>query len=76
TSTTTNPVPFNTTFVADPNLPVGEQVVDKQGVNGVDTITSTQEIKDGKPVDEPTITTERTKEPVDAVVRVGTKTEG
>ncbi|MCP1388157.1 G5 domain-containing protein [Corynebacterium sp. TA-R-1] len=76
TSTTTNPVPFNTTFVADPNLPVGEQVVDKQGENGVDTITSTQEIKDGKPVGEPTITTQRTKEPVDAVVRVGTKTTG
>ena len=76
TSTMTNPVPFNTTFVADPNLPVGEQVVDKQGVNGVDTVTATQEIKDGKPVGEPTITTQRTKEPVDAVVRVGTKTEG
>ncbi|WP_087116883.1 G5 domain-containing protein [Corynebacterium urinipleomorphum] len=76
TSTTTNPVPFNTTFVADPTLPVGEQVVDKQGENGVDTVTATQEIKDGKPVGEPTITTERTKEPVDAVVRVGTKTTG
>ncbi|OEX95805.1 hypothetical protein A0K93_08750 [Corynebacterium sp. BCW_4722] len=76
TSTTTNPVPFNTTFVADPNLPAGEQVVDKQGVNGVDTITSTQEIKDGKPVGEPTITTQRTTEPQDAVIRVGTKTEG
>ena len=76
TSTTTNPVPFNTTFVADPNLPAGEQVVEKQGVNGVDTVTATQEIKDGKPVGEPTITTERTTEPVDAVVRVGTKTEG
>lgn len=76
TSTTTNPVPFNTTFVADPNLPAGEQVVESQGENGVDTITSTQEIKDGKPVGEPTITTQRTKEPVDAVVRVGTKTEG
>nr|WP_269434719.1 G5 domain-containing protein [Corynebacterium lujinxingii] len=76
TSTTTNPVPFNTTFVADPTLPAGEQVVDKQGENGVDTVTATQEIKDGKPVGKPTITTERTKEPVDAVVRVGTKTEG
>lgn len=76
TSTTTNPVPFNTTFVTDPNLPAGEQVVDKQGENGVDTVTATQEIKDGKPVGEPTITTQRTKEPVDAVVRVGTKTEG
>ena len=75
TSTTTNPVPFNTTFVADPNLPAGEQVVESQGENGVDTITSTQEIKDGKPVGEPKITTERTKEPVDAVVRVGTKTD-
>lgn len=76
TTTTTNPVPFNTTFVADPTLPVGEQVVDKQGENGVDTVTATQEIKDGKPVGDPKVTTERTKEPVNAVVRVGTKTEG
>lgn len=76
TSTTTNPVPFNTTFVADPNLPAGQQVVDKQGENGVDTITSTQEIKDGKPVGGPQITTERTKEPVDAVIRIGTKKPG
>ena len=76
TTTTTNPVPFNTAFVADPTLAVGEQVVDKQGENGVDTVTATQEIKDGQPVGEPTITTQRTKEPVDAVVRVGTKTEG
>lgn len=76
TSTTTNPVPFNTTFVADPNLPAGQQVVDKQGENGVDTITSTQEIKDGKPVGEPQITTERTKEPVNAVIRIGTKKPG
>lgn len=76
TTTTTNPVPFNTTFVADSTLPAGQQVVDKQGENGVDTVTATQEIKDGKPVGEPKVTTERTKEPVDAVVRVGTKTEG
>lgn len=76
TSTTTNPVPFNTKFVADDTLAAGEQVVDKQGVNGVDTITSTQEIKDGKPVGEPTISTERTTEPQDAVIRVGTKTTG
>ena len=76
TTTTTNPVPFNTTFVADSTLPAGEQVVDKQGENGVDTVTATQEIKDGKPVGEPKVTTERTKEPVNAVVRVGTKTEG
>lgn len=76
TTTTTNPVPFNTTFVADPTLAAGEQVVEKQGENGVDTVTATQEIQDGKPVGDPTITTQRTKEPVNAVVRVGTKTEG
>ena len=73
TSTTTNPVPFNTEFIVDPTLPAGEQVVDKQGVNGVDTITSTQEIKDGKPVGQPTISTERTTEPQNAVIRIGTK---
>ena len=75
-TTTERQIPFETTIIPDDTLPAGERRVDTQGVVGVEKITSTQEIKDGKPVGEPTITTERTKEPVNAVIRVGTKTTG
>ncbi|MDK8763924.1 G5 domain-containing protein, partial [Corynebacterium sp. MSK218] len=69
-------VPFETKITADPNLEAGKQVVDKQGELGTEVVTSTQKIKDGKPDGDPTVTTERTKEPVAAEIRVGTKTEG
>ncbi|WP_168166191.1 G5 domain-containing protein, partial [Corynebacterium sp. HMSC072D12] len=68
-------VPFETEIVFDPNLKAGEQVVDKQGELGTEVVTSTQKIVDGKPSGEPTVTTERTKEPSNAVIRVGTKTD-
>jgi len=73
---TEKPVPFETEIVFDDTLAAGEQVVDKQGELGTEVVTSTQDIVDGKPTGEPTVTTERTKEPVNAVVRVGTKTTG
>ena len=73
---TEKPVPFETEIVFDDSLKAGEQVVDKQGENGTEVETSTQKIVDGKPSGEPTVTTERTKEPTNAVIRVGTKTEG
>lgn len=69
------PVPFETKIVFDPELKAGEQVVDKQGELGTELVTSTQKIVDGKPSGEPTVTTERTKEPTNAVIRVGTKTD-
>ncbi|SCX06350.1 G5 domain-containing protein [Corynebacterium jeikeium] len=70
------PVPFETKIVFDPTLKAGEQVVDQQGELGTELVTSTQKIVDGKPSGEPTVTTERTKEPVNAIIRVGTKPEG
>ncbi|OFT61592.1 G5 domain-containing protein, partial [Corynebacterium sp. HMSC05E07] len=73
---TEKPVPFETKIVFDDTLKAGEQVVDKQGELGAEVETSTQKIVDGKPSGEPTVTTERTKEPTNAVIRVGTKTEG
>ena len=73
---TEKPVPFETEIVFDDSLKAGEKVVDKQGENGTEVVTSTQKIVDGKPSGEPTVTTERTKEPTNAVIRVGTKTEG
>ena len=73
---TEKPVPFETKITFDDTLPAGEQVVDKQGELGSEIVTSTQKIVDGKPDGDPTVTTERTKEPSNAVIRVGTKTEG
>ena len=72
---TEKPVPFETTIIFDDTLKAGEQVVVKQGELGTEVVTSTQKIVDGKPSGEPTVTTERTKEPTNAVIRVGTKTE-
>ena len=72
---TTRPIEFSTEYVLDTTLPAGEQKVDQQGVNGEEKITSTQEIKDGKPVGDPKITTEVTKKPVNAIIRVGVKPE-
>ena len=70
------PVPFETEIIFDDTLKEGEQVVDQQGETGTEVVTSTQKIKDGKPDGDPTVTTERTKEPTKQIIRVGTKTEG
>ncbi|MCG7444379.1 G5 domain-containing protein [Dermabacter vaginalis] len=73
---TEKPVPFETEIVFDNTLKEGEQKVDQQGETGTEVVTSTQKIVDGKPSGEPTVTTERTKEPVKQIIRVGTKTTG
>ncbi|WP_080720421.1 G5 domain-containing protein [Corynebacterium jeikeium] len=70
------PVPFETEIVFDDSLEEGKQVVDQQGELGTEVVTSTQKIKDGKPDGEPTVTTEQTKAPKNAKIRVGTKTTG
>ena len=73
---TEKPVPFETEIVFDDTLAAGEQKVDQQGENGTEVVTSTQKIVDGKPSGDPEVTTERTKEPVKQIIRVGTKTTG
>ena len=70
------PVPFETEIIFDDSLEEGEQVVDEQGELGTEVVTSTQKIVDGKPSGEPTVTTEQTKAPKKAKIRVGTKTTG
>ena len=76
TSTKTREVAFGIEYVVDDTLEAGKQEVQQEGTPGEEVITSTQEIKDGKPAGEPKISTERTKEPTNAVIRVGTKTMG
>lgn len=66
------PIPFETEIVFDNTLKEGEQVVDQQGETGTEVVTSTQKIVDGKPSGEPEVTTERTKEPTNQIIRVGT----
>ena len=73
---TEKPIPFETEIVFDENLEKGKQVVDQQGETGTEVVISTQKIVDGKPSGDPTVTTERTKEPTKQIIRVGTKTEG
>ena len=73
---TEKPIPFETEVEFDPNLPAGEKVVDQKGELGTEVVTSTQKLVDGKPSGDPTVTTERTKEPTTEKIRVGTKTEG
>ena len=73
---TEKPIPFETEVEFDPNLPAGEKVVDQKGELGTEVVTSTQKLVDGKPSGDPTVTTERTKEPTTEKIRVGTKTTG
>ncbi|WP_257995459.1 G5 domain-containing protein [Corynebacterium aurimucosum] len=70
------PVPFETEIIFDDSLEEGEQVVDEQGELGTEVVTSTQKIVDGKPSGDPEVTTEQTKAPKNAKIRVGTKTTG
>ena len=73
---TEKPVPFETEIVFDDTLAEGEQVVDQQGELGTEVVTSTQKIVNGKPSGDPVVTTDQTKAPKNAKIRVGTKTTG
>lgn len=73
---TDKPIPFTTKVVFDDTLAEGEQVVDQPGELGNEVSTSTQKLVDGKPSGDPTVTTERTKEPTEQIIRVGTKNTG
>lgn len=76
TSTKTREVAFETEFIVDNTVPVGQTKVEQPGEKGEELITSTQKIKDGKPDGEPTITIEETKAPKKQIVRVGSMTDG
>ena len=76
TSTTTREVAFETEFIVDNTVPVGQTKIEQPGEKGEELITSTQKIRDGKPDGEPTITIEETKAPKKQIVRVGSMTDG
>lgn len=69
---TTRKVPFTTKIIYDPELPEGTNRTEQEGKDGSVTTTATQRIVDGKPDGDPVITEEVTN-PVEMIVRVGTK---
>ena len=73
---TEKPIPFETKVIFDDKLQAGRQVVDQKGEVGTEVETSTQKIVDGKPSGDPVVTSKRTKEPTEQIIRVGTKSEG
>ena len=68
---TTAPVAYKTIYQANNDLDAGTKMVLTKGENGVDTTTTTYNL-DGSVKSSSTV---RTKNPVDQVVAVGTKTE-
>ncbi|WP_245630704.1 G5 domain-containing protein, partial [Dermabacter hominis] len=72
TETVKSEVPFGVKIEFDPNMPAGKSEVVTEGVPGEKTVTITRDITNSKPGD-PQITEEITKQPVDQVIKVGTK---
>nr|WP_231375932.1 G5 domain-containing protein [Corynebacterium aquatimens] len=74
-SQVTRPIEFKTSVIYDETLEEGKQVI-TQGELGEEVVTTTQKIVDGKPSGNPVVTTEQTKAPKNAVIRIGTKKPG
>lgn len=70
----TQPVPFETEYIEDPNLEAGKTEVEQQGQNGQKTVTYKAEAKNGQ-VTSHKATEEITKDPVKQIIRVGTRSE-
>lgn len=66
-------IPFETKYIADPELPAGEQVVDVEGVIGKIEVVKTYVTIAGEKQDNPTVEENVLTEKVDKVVRVGIK---
>ena len=73
TEVVTEGIPFTTKTIEDGDLEVGQERVDVEGVDGEKEITRTYELEDGERVGQPKIVEKTLKEPVEKVVRVGTK---
>ena len=73
TEVVTERIPFTTKTIEDGDLEVGQERVDVAGSDGEREITKTYDLEDGKRVGQPKIVEKTLKEPVEKVVRVGTK---
>ena len=73
TEVVTEKIPFKTKTVEDSELEAGQEHVDVEGQDGEKEITKTYTLEGGKRVGQPTTVEKILKEPVEKVVRVGTK---
>ncbi|MHB9782819.1 G5 domain-containing protein, partial [Streptococcus sp. 10F2] len=69
----TSPIPFTTEYKADTTLDANVQKVEREGVDGQQTVTTTYR-KEGKEIIATKGNPVVTKEPVSKIVKVGTKT--
>ncbi|WP_246829185.1 G5 domain-containing protein, partial [Peptoniphilus sp. HMSC075B08] len=73
TETHTNKIPFDTKVIYDETLEAGSQIIEKEGKVGEEEVTTTQKIKDSKPVGESEVSKKTITEKEDRIVRVGVK---
>ncbi len=73
TEAVTSPVPFNTKVIFDDTLAAGTVITDAEGANGEEVTTKVWKLVNGEKQGDPTTTTVKTADPVDRVLRVGTK---
>lgn len=73
TETKTESIAFQTVRQDDPTLEKGKEVVAQNGVNGTRTITYTVTYTDGKETGRTVASDKVTKEPVNQIIKVGTK---
>lgn len=74
--TETIPVPFETKYIDDENLPKGKEIVDVNGIDGVDKTTTIIPTFNGEELtDQAKSSTEHVKAPTNRVIRRGTGIE-
>ncbi|MEH7383588.1 G5 domain-containing protein [Bacillus sp. JJ1533] len=73
TTTATESIPFQTVYQNDANLEKGKQVVAQNGSNGTKTITYKETYTNGSLTSKNVVSSSVTKQPVNKIVKVGTK---
>ncbi|NQK45832.1 YSIRK-type signal peptide-containing protein [Streptococcus suis] len=66
-------IKFDTEYVNDPSLPLGQEQVQSQGVEGQKTVTTTYTLINGVRQANPAVSEEITKQPISQIVARGTK---
>ncbi|HFI0379167.1 TPA: G5 domain-containing protein, partial [Streptococcus suis] len=66
-------VPYETKYIEDPSLPLGQEQVQSQGVEGQKTVTTIYTLINGVRQANPTVSEEITKQPISQIVARGTK---
>lgn len=66
-------IQFDTEYVNDPSLPLGQEQVQSQGVEGQKTVTTTYTLINGVRQANPAVAEEITKQPISQIIARGTK---